>query len=58
VSVPLAQTCCCPSFDPHECARIRYRGVSDFDYIDYYETEPCECICHDDYELADADNDP
>lgn len=57
MSVPLAQTCCCPSFDPHECARIRYRRFDQYDDDDTCEIEPCECVCHDEYELADADDD-
>ena len=38
--------CACVSRDPFECARVRYRRFDDFSSD---ERDPCECVCHDDW---------
>lgn len=42
--------CACVSHDPHDCARIRYRRCNDLGSDDL---EPCECMCHDEWDEID-----
>jgi hypothetical protein len=50
--LPPPQTCACPSRDGYQCVRIRYgRFVADdLDMADYWDEEPCQCLCHDEWE--------
>jgi hypothetical protein len=44
-------SCACVSFDPFDCARVRYKLWQ----CSADEIEPCECVCHDD-QYDDADD--
>jgi len=47
-------SCRCVSYDPHDCARIRYRRY--VDGIGDGLNDPCDCACHDDFEWDEDDD--
>lgn len=50
--------CACVSLDRRDCIRLRYPKFicDDCDDDLDYETEPCECACHDRNQWMDDDD--